>query len=224
MSTTLNRQWFRIAGTKTKTPHVKPTTNEALVGEYLSWKRSYSKSAHRAYSVWVKRFQTFTNKPPEFFRHTDYTAFAELLHANYAPRGVEFALNVVHNYLRYFAEQGRLTFPMYLVRVPKGASRSHPAFTENEYLQLTASMREIAPLPLRDLAIIMLLHDTGMRIGELLSLHISDIGSDKSAVIKTEKTVRLRRIFWNEDTDAILHDYLIERVNDGTDREPFRET
>ena len=61
----------------------------------------------------------------------------------------------------------------------------------------------------------MLLHDTGMRIGELLSLQIEDIEEDKSAVIRTEKTIRSRRVFWNADTDTILQNYLVDRINSG---------
>lgn len=64
------------------------------------------------------------------------------------------------------------------------------------------------PVPLQNFCIIRLLHDTGMRVGELCSLTIEDIGMDKSAIIKTEKSTKRRRIFWNGDTDALLKLYL----------------
>ena len=73
--------------------------------------------------------------------HTDYVAFAESIRSGYAPRCIEFALNIVHNYLRFFAEQGRLTFPMYLVRVPKASSNSHAAITEGEYRSVVEKMK-----------------------------------------------------------------------------------
>ena len=211
MKTILNRPWFSVASS-VFTPRV---TNDSLIEEYLLWKKSYSKSAYRAYRLWVTRFQVFANKSPEMLSHTDYVRFAESIQNYHAPRGIEFALNVVHNYLRYFAEQGRLNFPMYLVRVPKAPSRSHAAITEGEYRTIVETLRKTKPMPLRDLAIIMLLHDTGMRLGELLGLKIDDIEEDKSAVIRTEKTTRFRRVFWNPDTDAILHNYLVDRINSG---------
>jgi len=65
----------------------------------------------------------------------------------------------------------------------------------------------------RDLALLMLIHDTGMRVGELCSLEIDDIEADYSAVIRTEKTTRRRRVFWNANTDNILQEYLVERIN-----------
>ncbi len=191
------------------------SSNHELVEEYLSWKRSYTSAAPRCYRLWVERFQAFVNKPPEALSHTDYASFAESLSGRHAPKGIQFALNVVHNYLRFYFEQGRLRFPLYLARVPRARSNSHEAITEGEYQRLVAYLKCCQPLPLRNLAILMLLHDTGLRIGELLSLEIEDIEQDCSAVVKTEKTVRDRRVFWNPDTDLILQQYLVERINHG---------
>ncbi|MEI6479896.1 MAG: site-specific integrase [bacterium] len=196
-------------------PRLTSSNNHELVEEYLSWKRSYTTAASRCYRVWVERFQAFVNKPPEALSHTDYAAFAKSISGRHAPKGIQFALNIVHNYLRFYSEQGRLRFPLYLARVPRARSNSHAAISEHEYQRLIAHMKSCRPLPLRNLAIIMLLHDTGLRIGELLSLEIEDIEQDRSAVVKTEKTVRERRIFWNPETDFILQQYLVERINHG---------
>lgn len=187
--------------------------NRELIQQYLAWKESHTTAAYRTYRIWVSRFQEFVNKPPEQLSHLDYAAFANQLRERYASKCIEFALNVVHNYLRFFAEQGRLRFPMYLVRVPRGFSKPHEAISEEEYRSIVAALRKATPLPLRDLAIIMLLHDTGMRIGELLSLEVDDIEEDRSAVIRTEKTTRSRRVFWNPATDQVLQQYLVKRIN-----------
>jgi site-specific recombinase XerD len=215
MKTTMNRSWFGVV--KSPTVHVPAIaqTNHELVEEYLTWKRTYSKAAYRSYRVWVTRFQNFVNKPPEMMTHTDYGAYAQSLQGHHAPRCIQYALSVVHNYLRFFAEQGRLHFPLYLARVPNGYVQSHEAVTENEYKIMIAIMRAQKPQSLRDLAIVMLLHDTGMRIGELVALEVEDMEEDCSAVIRTEKTVRERRVFWNHDTDEVLQRYIIERVNEG---------
>ena len=122
MKTILNRSWFNIVASPPKGRWPLASANEQFIEEYIAWKKSYSKTAHRAYRLWVTRFQLFANKAPEAFTHNDYVAFAHSIQTGHAPRGIEFALNVVHNYLRFFAEQGRLKFPMYLVRVPKAPS------------------------------------------------------------------------------------------------------
>lgn len=215
MKTILNRSWFGVAPKVFGPPHGLAQSNHELVEEYLTWKKSYSKSAYRSYRVWVTRFQEFANKPPERMNHTDYVAFAQSLQGRHAPKGITFALSVIHNYLRFFAEQGRLHFPLYLARVPQGYVQSHEAVTEDEYKRMVATLRAKQPQSLRDLAIIMLLHDTGMRVGELVGLEIEDMEEDCSAAIRTEKTVRERRVFWNHDTDEVLQRYIVERVNEG---------
>jgi integrase/recombinase XerD len=195
--------------------YLTSSSNNDLIQEYLSWKRSYTKRAHHVYSLWVHRFQKFVNKPPEILRPADYAAFAASLQGKHAPSGIQFALNIVHNYLRFFSEQGRLRFPIYLARIPRAAVQSYNAVEEQEYRQMVETHRIRKKTTLRDLAIIMLLHDTGVRVGELLSLEIGDLEADCSAVIRTEKTVRERRIFWNPDTDGVLQQYVVERVNHG---------
>lgn len=215
MKTIYNRPWFQIAASPPKKRQAMAVKNEQFIEEYLAWKQSYTNTAFRAYRVWVTRFQLFANKYPEAMTHTDYVAFADSIRNKYAPRCIEFALNIVHNYLRFFAEQGRLHFPMYLVRVPKAHSNSHAAVTEEEYQTIIETMKKNHPHENRNRAIVMLLHDTGMRIGELLSLKTDDIEEDKSAIIHTEKTIRTRRVFWNASTDAVLHNYLVERINSG---------
>jgi integrase/recombinase XerD len=191
------------------------SNNESLIEEYLAWKRSYSKSAQRAYRLWVVRFQNFVDKIPEEISHKDWVAFASQLVDRHSPRGVQYALSIVHNYLKFFFEQGRLRFPLYLARVPNAAAESYQAIEESDYRSIVDMLRAENPVPLRDLAIIMLLHDTGMRAGELVSLSIEDLEHDQSAIIRMEKTIRQRRIFWNPDTDQVLQDYLVERINHG---------
>ena len=216
MKTLFNRSWFSLARSPTGNIPIIVQSNHELVEEYLTWKQSYSKTAFRAYRVWVTRFQNAVNKTPELITPIDYATFAGGLQGRYAPRGIEFALNVVHNYLRFFSEQGRLRFPLYLIRVPKGYAQSHEAVTEEEYMKMIEVLRVKTPQSLRDLAIIMLLHDTGMRIGELLSLEVESVEEDCSAVIRTEKSIRERRVFWNPDTDNVLQRYIVERVNEGS--------
>lgn len=188
--------------------------NETLISEYLEWKRSYAPPAARMYARWVRLFQQATNKAPEAITLGDWTAFARSLEGRFAPKSVEYALNIVHNYLRFWYEQGRLRrLPLYLARVPRAISQSHNAASEDEYRQMVAVLRKEGNRSLRDLAIVMLLHDTGMRVGEVAALEIEQIEEDASATIRTEKTVQRRRVFWNRDTDEVLHELIVQRIN-----------
>jgi len=189
--------------------------NQSLIEEYLGWKQSHSKTAHRAYRLWITRFQNFVNQEPEDFKFNHYVAFAATLVGRHSARGIQYALSIIHAYLRFYFEQGRLRFPLYLVKIPRAAAESHQTVEEVDYRKMVETLRSMNPVPLRDLAMVMLLHDTGMRVGELVSLAVEDLEEDQSAVIRTEKTDRKRRVFWNADTDDILQRYLVERVNRG---------
>lgn len=188
--------------------------NESLIKEYLEWKSSYALRASHAYEIWVRRFQEFSNKAPEALTLGDWTAFARSLPGRFAPKSVEYALNIIHNYLRFWHEQGRLRhLPLYLARVPKAIACTHHAITDEEYQRLVAVLQKRGESGLRDLAILMLLHDSGMRVGELAALQIEQVEEDCSAIIRTEKTVQRRKIFWNADTDEVLQRYLVQRIN-----------
>lgn len=194
---------------------------KALVEEYLQWKESYSKSAHKSYRIWVERFQDFVGKAPEAIKLEDVNEFSKALQKQFASKSVQYGMNIIHNYLRFFHEQGRLTLPLYFIRVPRAVTNSHDALTEEEFLSMLQALERLKQLPLRDLCIIRLLHDTGMRVGELCSLTIGDINKDMSLVVETEKSFKKRRVFWTQETDIILRHYLSTRKKNSETSEPL---
>jgi site-specific recombinase XerD len=197
-------------------PH-KGEDNATLISSYLEWKRSYAPRASQTYAIWVRRLQEHINKAPEDITLSDWITFARSLEGRFAPKSVEYALNIAHNYLRFWHEQGRLRrMPLYLARVQKAIACSHRAVSEDEYRRMVGVLRAEGDEAVRDLAIVMMLHDTGMRVGELMNLEIEQIEEDASATIRTEKTVQRRRVFWNEGTDEVLHRLIVERINSGT--------
>jgi len=206
MQSTINYRAFDQITTGRQISYAKPGLQP--VEEYLKWKESYSKSAHKSYRIWVERFQQFVGKMPEELVLQDIVEFSRAIRQQYAPKNVQYGMNIVHNYLRFFHEQGRLSLPLYLVRVPRASSNTHHAITEEEYMRMLEVLNKKVPMPLQNLCVIRLLHDTGMRVGELCSLTIEDVGREKFAVIKTEKTTRERRIFWSAATDTLLRMYL----------------
>lgn len=189
----------------------KPVTNLELVEEFIAWKRTHSPWAAERYQIWVNRFQQFVNKAPEELKFQDFVAFSDSIRDEYAPMSVQYAHNIIHNYLRFYMEQGRLGFPLYFVRVPRARAESHYSITPSEYQVILSVLTSQDVISLRNHAIVRLLHDTGMRVGELVSLETDGIGNDLSAVILTEKTVRQRRVFWTSETDEVVQRYLASR-------------
>ena len=187
------------------------TTTHGPVEEYLMWKETHSKTAFKAYRIWVERFQSFVGKDPEKLELSDITMFMRMIQAVYSPKNVEYGMNIIYNYLRFWKEQGKLSLPLYLVKVPTAIANSHNAITEDEYQQMLAALQEYGIFDLRNQCIIRLLHDTGMRVGELCALNIEDM-EEGTAVIKTEKTTRKRRVFWTDETARVVKKYMIART------------
>lgn len=182
--------------------------NQKLIEEFLDWKRSYTKWAFSRYRIWVTRFQEFVNLPPERMTANDYVRFTDSIRAGSASKNVQYALNIVHNYLKFFREQGRLNFPMFFIRVPKARSESHYCLSDEEYEMLLRVFDNTSDLvTVRNEAIIRMLHDTGVRIGELLAIDRRSVRKDRSALIPTEKTVDDRFVYWSEETQSCLERY-----------------
>ena len=184
--------------------------SQGPVEEYLTWKETHSKTAFKAYRIWVNRFQDFVGRVPEEIELSNVTMFMRMIQHTYSPKNVEYGMNIIYNYLRFWKEQGKLSLPLYLIRVPTAMANSHNAITEEEHQRMLAVIPDHGILNLRNRCIIQLLHDTGMRVGELCALDVGDI-EEETTVIKTEKTTRRRRVFWTTETDQILREYLKAR-------------
>ena len=63
----------------------------------------------------------------------------------------------------------------------------------------------------RDLAIIDILSSTGIRVGELVNLNISDIDLEKRECIVLGKGNKQRKVYFDARTKIHLHDYITDR-------------
>lgn len=67
----------------------------------------------------------------------------------------------------------------------------------------------------RDLAIIDVLSSTGIRVGELVNLNISDIDFEKRECIVLGKGKKQRKVYFDARTKIHLHDYITSRHDGG---------
>jgi site-specific recombinase XerD len=88
-------------------------------------------------------------------------------------------------------------------RVPK-------AVTPEDRLLLLKAAREHP----RDYALCRLLADTGLRVGELCSLRISDMNFQRQEALVMGKGQKLRAIFWNDRTNEALRAWMMSREDD----------
>lgn len=159
------------------------------------------------YVRWVSFFMTVLNKE-EGFTLDDISNFKLFLEsAHYSPKNIQYGLHIIHDFISYLIAIEKLDFPLHLFRVKQERSKSHYPVTEEEYQAMLLVLPDYEPMPLQRRVMLMMLHDTGMRGGELLRMKISDL-KDRYAHIDNEKNKRQRLVSWTGETDKLLKKYL----------------
>lgn len=161
------------------------------------------------YSLWVHRYVRFLKGKGGDITLESIGRFREFLRVEmeYSPKNIQYGTQLIRDYISYQNTVHNLGFPLSLLKIPQERSRSHPAVTKQEYDVMLAFLPKNEPQSLQRRLMLALLWETGMRVGELLRLKISDI-KDRGAIIHNEKNHRNRRIGWSKETEALLQFYL----------------
>lgn len=177
--------------------------------EYLNWKATYALRASTCYKKWLEYFiELCGDKPVETYSISDIIRYHQWLENRFSSYCTQFAMVVIKNFFTYCKYNNIHCLSPELIRLPRVRPKSHRAVTEEEYKKIIASIPENDFLRLRDLVIIRLLWDTGMRVSELSDLSTSDIHPNKnSTVINTKKTGKPRMVVWSDETHHLLLKY-----------------
>jgi len=183
------------------------------IKEYLDWKGIHSPKASITYKNWLEYLVDFCGeKRLEEYRITDITNYQMWLKDHYASYTLEYATVVLKNFFQYFRDQNRNCLSPSLIKRKKGSPKSHRAIEETEFQKIVSVIPQDDFRSLRDLLIIRLLWDTGVRVSELCDLDVSQINSNKSeTVIATKKTTHKRIIVWSQETHQLLMKYIAMR-------------
>ena len=185
------------------------------IKEYLEWKGTYAPRASINYRIWLYRFvEVCGEKELSEYDVADYAKYHQWLTVRFSPWTVQFAVVVIKNFLQFCKTQNYICLSPTLVKLPRATAKSHRAITEDEFIKVVSVIPPNEFRPLRDLIMIRMLWDTGVRVSELGDLDISQISENKrSAVINTKKTGKKRIIMWSEETHNLLMKYMPIRFN-----------
>lgn len=183
---------------------------EEKIEEYLEWKGIHSPKASISYRSWLKKFIDICgDKPVEEYRISDIVNYQKWLKDHFSPYSVQYATVIIKNLFHFLKDQNYKCISPSLIRRVKGAAKSHRAIREEEFLKMISMIPENEFHFLRDLVIVRMLWDTGVRVSELCDLDLNQIDSNKqSTVIATKKTASKRIIVWSEETHRLLIKYL----------------
>lgn len=116
--------------------------------------------------------------------------------------------NVIRGFVKYWKGEGKLDLNLYLLKAPKIDQKVPICVTEEDMKKFDRVLDPNEFQDLKKLLIIHLLWSTGMRVNELLTLDIDDIGDKNFVRITTEKSRKLRIILWSNRAQELLEQYL----------------
>jgi integrase/recombinase XerD len=183
---------------------------EKKIREYLEWKGIHSPKASIMYKPWLKRLvEVCGDRPIEEYKITDIVHYQNWLKTRFSPYSLQYATVVIKNFFQFYRDQDCRCLPPSLIKRKKVKAKSHRAIREDEFEKIVSIIPENEFPFLRDLIIIRMLWDTGVRVSELCDLDISQIDtSNPCAVIATKKTTNMRTIVWSEKTHQLLLKYM----------------
>lgn len=187
---------------------------EKKISEYLDWKGIHSPKASVMYKSWLKRLvEVCGDKPIEEYTITDIVHYQNWLKVRFSPYSLQYATVVIKNFFQFYRDQNYRCLPPSLIRRKKAKPKSHRAIREEEFEKIISVIPENEFRFLRDLIIVRMLWDTGVRVSELCELDVSQIDTSKPiAVIATKKTTNMRTIVWSEETHRLLLKYIPIRI------------
>jgi integrase/recombinase XerC len=127
------------------------------------------------------------------------------------PTTVHRKLAACKSFYRYLKRKGMVqTNPFDDMEMPRIPERLPKFITASELDQLL-SFPGVGPLDLRDRAMILLMHDTGVRVAGLAAINVDDVDFDTREIRVIEKGDKERIVIFSDRADYALHQWLDAR-------------
>jgi len=195
---------------------------------YMQHCYTLAPKTRKIYSEHLARLtQTLDNPQLSHVNHWTLINFmANLRHKNgqpYSPGYLHQIWRTLHTFFEFCAQEGWLEKnPMKQVPKPKLQHGAKPRLTLNQIAQLTHTVKRATCLEDRNLAIILLMVDSGMRLSEVANLRFLDVRlDDNTAYIQTSKTHTSREVPLTPATIEAITNYMATRPAPANTKESF---
>lgn len=146
---------------------------------------------------------TWTGVTPQVARR-----YLASLDRRYARTAIARKMSAVRAFFRFLYREGQVSRnPLVLVKTPKLQRRLPKFLTPDEIIAVLASPDTSTPLGLRDRALIEVLYATGMRVGEVVSLRVSELSWEDELRV-TGKGRKERIVLMGQAARDALRQYL----------------
>lgn len=190
------------------------------IDQFIEWKGiSNEASTVRGYAQDLKIFCLLLhNKPVEDITLDDVIGcISDMQEAGWTQAALMRKCMALRKFLEFMRMTGHDTLQKELIPIPKPEFTMPRVATEENYKKILSAIpgHRKDPRHIRNRAIIRLLWDSGMRVGELASLNTDDIDlKAMKGFVRTEKnrgSRPFRPIFWTDATNRCLKLWMAKR-------------
>jgi integrase/recombinase XerC len=189
-------------------------TNQEIIEEYRNYldvQKNYSSNTLVAYLDDIRTLEGFLNaeKLGDLFHVSERTArfYIADLHNRYDAHSIRRKISSVKSMYEFLRREKRIALNPFVGAVLPKEERKLPHFIyENEITEFLNQIDVTSLIGKRDLAIFELLYGSGLRVGELVGVKMTDLDFVSKTVMVHGKG--------SKDRVVPMHDGLIERLKD----------
>ena len=180
---------------------------------YLDLEKNDSKYTELNYKLDIEEFLKYCSDNNIDFRNITYKQARFYVNSLYDLRKdkattVSRKISCIRSFYKFLTNENIENYSFYLLKLPKKGKRL-PKFLEYNELEEIFVVPDInTSLGQRDRVIIELLYASGIRVGELVNIKISDINFDKKTIKILGKGNKERIVYFNDVTKKYLNIYI----------------
>ena len=187
--------------------------------EYLSYQKKYSENTVLGYKEDIDFFLDFLDKNKIDILKVDYTDirmfFEYMENFKYSKNTISRKVSSIRSFYKYLARLEYINYnPFTLTKGPK-KDKLLPKFLYYNELEDLFNCCDMTTLyGIRDRLILEILYATGIRVGELENIKISDINRYENSIKVMGKGSKERIVYYGEYAEEVLDEYLKLRDDD----------
>ena len=182
--------------------------------EYLKYQKKYSDYTIESYSHDILEYFSWLSKENLNFKEVEYSDIRFFLmylkeEKNDNNTSINRKLSALRGFYKYLANEKIVESNVFsLVNGPKKSKKLPRYFEYNELEELFSVPDTRTPIGQRDLLLLEMLYATGVRVGELTSIKVSDINESLKQILILGKGNKERYVTYGEYCEEALINYL----------------
>lgn len=196
------------------------------IDDYLQWKGTHTNNAVSRYRVRLKHFLDYITQfktKLEELNGDDITAYHRSMEHGYSKTTIAYSARILRNFFNFWHGRRMIHFspkeiiPIRFISADREIVTIHDFEDMMEALSIAGTFEEM-----QKKIVVRLLWDTGMRVSELCDMTLESISDrqengQRSAKVRSRKSLRHNHVVWSKETDDLLIEYLGFRLDMDTE-------